>query len=731
MEQLMELLAPAGSPEILKAVLDAGADAVYLGGDRFGARAYASNFSGEELLKALDYAHLRGKKIYLTVNTLMKNRELSGLREYLLPLYLNGLDAVLIQDMGALVQIRDWFPDLELHTSTQMTVTGAEGVRLLQQYGVSRVVMAREVSLAEMRQIHEETGMELEAFVHGALCYCYSGQCLFSSMLGGRSGNRGRCAQPCRLPYTVIGQDGKTQKEDSYILSLKDFCAVDALRQLRASGVYSLKIEGRMKQKSYAAGVTAMYRRYLDRALTEEVAKNFRVEEEDKKTLSSYGSRIGFTDGYLYKHNGSDMITYQKPSFTQSGEYVSDSAIYRRINGRLDIKKDVPIRLSVWDETHQVSVTSQVPDAAQRQPVTKEEVSKRIRKTKDTAFLFDELVVDLDDGLFVPNGVLNQLKRDALEQLKDKILQDFQRADAQDDTVFTPETVLAGRPFAGDCPASSDTKHIASTENRALLPFILESDRITHVYLDSTAYSRDTLPGQLSKDAASCHKAHKKAYFILPSICRADTMQYYEQIAGQLKVAGMDGFVVKNLESVWFVRKHFPSTPMICDHNLYTYNDKAVEAFLQMGAAGVTVPFELNKNELAGRKNTNSEIWVYGYYPLMTSAQCVCKNTEKCTHTPGVRFLVDRYKKRFAVKNCCSECYNVIYNSLPTMLFAQLNELRANGITGYRLHFSTESEKEVKKVLRLYESFLSGETQSLSDGEKMLYTNGHYKRGVE
>jgi putative protease len=327
--------------------------------------------------------------------------------------------------------------------------------------------------------------------------------------------------------------------------------------------------------------------------------------------------------------------------------------------------------------------------------------------------------VELDEGLFVPNGVLNQLKRDALEQLKESILQDFRRVEPQ------------GMETASVAESAQREKYIVSTENRALLPVILEYNWITHVYLDSTAYSRDNLVAQLSEDVTSCHRAGKQAYFILPSICRAETMRFYGKIAEQLGAAGLDGFIVKNLESFWFVRNHYPQATVICDHNLYTYNDAAVDAYQSAGATGVTVPFELNRKELAGRENTGSEIWVYGYYPLMTTAQCVCKNADKCTHTPGVRFLTDRYKKRFAVKNCCSECYNVIYNSLPTMLFAQLKELRAHGIAGYRLHFSIESAGETKKMLRLYESFLSGEIQTLPEKEKTLYTNGHYKRGVE
>ncbi|MDD6480862.1 MAG: U32 family peptidase, partial [Lachnospiraceae bacterium] len=221
-ENKFELLAPAGSFEIFKAVIAAGADAVYVGGEAFGARAYANNFTDEELLTAIDYAHLRNKKVYLTVNTLLKNSEMDRLYDYLLPFYERGLDAVLVQDLGVLSYIRKHFPDLPVHTSTQMTVTGIEGARLLQSLGAERIVMAREVSLEEMRAIHEETGIELEAFVHGALCYSYSGQCLFSSMLGGRSGNRGRCAQPCRLAYSVLDEKRREYLSDSYVLSLKD-----------------------------------------------------------------------------------------------------------------------------------------------------------------------------------------------------------------------------------------------------------------------------------------------------------------------------------------------------------------------------------------------------------------------------------------------------------------------------------------------------------------------------
>ena len=313
MKKEFELLAPAGSFEILKAVIAAGADAVYVGGSQFGARAYANNFTEEELLEAIDYVHLRGKKLFLTVNTLFKNNEIKdALYDYLLPYYKKGLDAVIVQDFGAIDYIKTYFPDLPIHTSTQMTVTGVEGARFLKNLGVERVVLARELSILEMKKIKEEAEVELEAFIHGALCYSFSGQCLFSSILGGRSGNRGRCAQPCRLPYAVLDESKKEYKKESYVLSLKDLCGIEYLQQLREAGVYSLKIEGRMKQASYAAGVVSFYRKYID--LEKQVSK------DDMQHLYELGNRCGFTTEYFTKHNDKSMITFEKPSYEKSND---------------------------------------------------------------------------------------------------------------------------------------------------------------------------------------------------------------------------------------------------------------------------------------------------------------------------------------------------------------------------------------------------------------------------
>lgn len=307
-ERTIEILAPAGSYASFYAAVSAGADAVYAGGPRFGARAFAGNFTEEELLSAIDYAHLHGRKFYLTVNTLLKDEEMGNLYAYLAPLYAQGLDAVIVQDIGVLNFICRHFPDMAVHASTQMTITNVEGARFLEKLGVERVVPARELSLPEVRDIAEKTGLEVECFVHGALCYCYSGQCLLSSMIGGRSGNRGQCAQPCRLPYTV--PDGASKK---YWLSLKDIYTLEQIPSLVEAGIDSFKIEGRMKKPEYVALVTSMYRKYVDKYL-ENGREGFSVESSDIEKLMDIYNRGGFSSGYYCQHNGRDMLSLERPN---------------------------------------------------------------------------------------------------------------------------------------------------------------------------------------------------------------------------------------------------------------------------------------------------------------------------------------------------------------------------------------------------------------------------------
>ena len=699
-----ELLAPAGSLEILKGVIESGADAVYVGGSMFGARAYANNFTEEELLEAIDFAHLRGVKVYLTVNTLIKNSEFSKLYDYLLPYYKRGLDAVIVQDIGVVKAIHEYFPSMEIHTSTQMTVTGADGVRFLSQFGVTRVVMAREVSLAEMKRIHEETGMELEAFVHGALCYSYSGQCLFSSILGGRSGNRGRCAQPCRLPYTVEG------KKDEFILSLKDMCGIKALDKLHDAGVYSLKIEGRMKQLEYACGVVKYYRSYIDSKKP--------VSDADYDRIKALGNRCGFTDRYYFDHNGSDMVTYVKPNFVSNAAEPSPEKRKLSIEGELVLREGEPGSLTVkrGDVTYKASI--EPVSAALKAPLDKKAAIDRINKTGDTDFAFSHIKAQIGENVFVPNGALNKLRRDAISGLCDKLLKKYYRNDARyaDMSRLTalPEHVV--KSDAAHDEAINDYTTICSCMTRAQLDTLISYECFDEFYLDFDMYDRKTLIQQFADDVKSLTKQNKKVYLMLPTIFRADSSDYFVSIAKELDKVSFEGFVVKNYEELYLTENLFTGKKVILDHNMYTFNDVSKSAFFEHGVSGDTVPLELNSREIMHRNNIGSQMIVYGYYPLMTTANCVHKNTKGCDKKQKLIYLKDRYNKSFAVCNNCKECYNTIYNSLPTMLIKNISKLKEAGIRSFRYSFTIESPKQIKAVM---------------DDKVAEYTNGHYKRGVE
>lgn len=702
-----ELLAPAGNLEIFKGVIESGADAVYVGGSMFGARAYANNFTEDELLEAIDFAHLRGVKVYLTVNTLIKNSEFSKLYDYLLVYYKRGLDAVIVQDIGVVKAIHEYFPSMEIHTSTQMTVTGADGVRFLSQFGVTRVVMAREVSLAEMKRIHEETGMELEAFVHGALCYSYSGQCLFSSILGGRSGNRGRCAQPCRLPYTVEG------KKDEYILSLKDMCGIKALDKLHDAGVYSLKIEGRMKQLEYACGVVKYYRSYIDSMKP--------VSDADYDRIKALGNRCGFTDRYYFDHNGSDMVTYVKPNFVSNAAEPSPEKRKLSIEGELVLREGEPGSLTVkrGDVTYKASI--EPVSAALKAPLDKKAAIDRINKTGDTDFEFSHIKAQIGENVFVPNGALNKLRRDAISGLCDKLLKKYYRDDTRYADISSmcelPEHVVKSDATHEDGAVNAkDYTTICSCMTRAQLDTLISYECFDVFYLDFDMYDRKTLIQQFADDVKSLTKRNKKVYLMLPTIFRADSSDYFVSIAKELDKVSFEGFVVKNYEELYLTENLFTGKKVILDHNMYTFNDVSRSVFFEHGVSGDTVPLELNSKEIMHRNNIGSQMIVYGYYPLMTTANCVHKNTKGCDKKQKLIYLKDRYNKSFAVCNNCKECYNTIYNSLPTMLTKNISKLKEAGIRSFRYSFTIETPKQIKAVM---------------DDKVAEYTNGHYKRGVE
>ena len=432
----VEILAPAGSWESMAAAFNAGADAVYMGGSRFGARAFADNLDEARMVEAIRYAHLHGRKLYMTVNTLMKEEELSELYAYLKPYYEAGLDAVIVQDMGVFSFVKQYFPGLHIHASTQMTVTGAEGAKILAALGAERVVTARELSLEEIRRIHRETGVEIESFVHGALCYCYSGQCLLSSVIGGRSGNRGRCAQPCRLPYEVK-KDGRTlnRRDERYVLSLKDLCTLKLLPDILEAGVYSLKIEGRMKSPRYTAGVVSIYRKYVDKYL-ESGREGYRVDPADEKQLLELFDRGGFTAGYYREHNGRDMVALkEKPAFREGNAALFDyldktyvnAALKEPMTGCVRLAVGCPAVLTLESGGQRVEVTGETVLEALNRPMDEAAVAKQMKKTGNTPFTWERLTVELDGQVFLPVQALNDLRRRGVEALERAIVGQYER----------------------------------------------------------------------------------------------------------------------------------------------------------------------------------------------------------------------------------------------------------------------------------------------------------------
>ena len=747
----LELLAPAGSLKTLKAVIHAGADAVYLGGSMFGARAYANNFNEEELLEAIRFGHIHGRKIILAVNTLLKEYELGQLYDYLRPYYEAGVDAVIVQDMGVMEFIKTHFPNLPIHTSTQMTITNVEGARLLKEQGVERVVTAREMSLEEIQRIHDEVGVELESFIHGALCYCYSGQCLFSSIIGGRSGNRGRCAQPCRLSYEVLqGEKSLTGHHATPILSLKDMCTLPFLYELADHGVYSFKIEGRMKTPEYAAGVVSIYRKYMDSYLD---GSRIPVEKKDIRALLELGNRGGFTNGYYYHHNDSDMLSGESASHNKSEgvlqdnirrEYV-DTELKEKIKGKLILNKECPAKIEVQYGKIKVSYQGNIVLVAQNRPLTKEVVTEKVTKTGNTPFVFEKLEVTMDDDIFMPVNQLNQLRRGALEALEEALLKPYERtlpelvetSSAETDRRTTGNAIkekqISGQSLSqtsGQQSAGSSTEVRVLIEDAEQLPAVLKADFVDTVYLDCMLYTRENLIRKLSEDIDRVHASDKKAFYVFPFIFRQQTSLFYEKIMPELKKLPLDGIMVRSLDEIAFIKEWGNENwQMVSDSNLYTYSNEAAEYFYRLGMIQDTIPVELNRKEILKRENSRSEMIIYGRLPLMITAQCIHKNTLGCMHQHKVLNLKDRYSVHFPVKNFCSECYNVIYNSLPVCLFKEDVTVKKIAPAAVRLSFTTETEEEAEQILTIYgDIYKNG---GILGQMPMECTNGHFKRGVE
>jgi len=745
-----ELLAPAGSFASLKAAVAAGADAVYMGGARFGARAYAQNADQDEMIAAIEYAHLHGCRLYMTVNTLFKENELGELYEYLLPYYKAGLDGVIVQDLGALSFIREHFPGIELHASTQMTITSVYGAKELKRLGCCRVVPAREVSLEEIRRIYDETGMDIETFVHGALCYCYSGQCLMSSLIGGRSGNRGRCAQPCRLPYRVYEQEKGTavNKEDQKcVLSMKDLCTLDILPQILEAGVFSLKIEGRMKSPRYTAGVVRIYRKYLDRYL-EYGSEGYYVEPEDKKELLDLFDRGGFTSGYYTRHNGRDMIALkEKPEFRETNkelfdfldrEYV-ETEKKEPVEGYAYLAEGLPSVLTLTCGDISVTVSGQEPQAAKNQPMTREKVIRQLGKTGATAFEFTELEAEVCGALFLPVQALNELRREGFEALTEAIQNQWRRkapeAGEVQNGADSGEKSSRAAGCAGPVPDESAGKRpmylTVSAETGDQLSVALAVPEVRRICLDASSFQ----PERWAEFVQLIHQAGKECYLTLPHIFRTHAIGFFRTYRSCLEQAGFDGLLIRAFEEIQWMREEQISFSASFDASVYAWNHGAVHTLKEEQAAFITAPWELNSRELepvfeaCRREGLLAELIVYGRAPMMVSAQCITKTVKGCSKCPSLLWMKDRTGARLPVQNHCAFCYNTILNPLPVSLHGCADSVKRLAPEGLRLCFTIETGEETKAVLNAFAAeFIRGENAEPPFTE---FTRGHFRRGVE
>ena len=722
-----ELLAPAGSFRGFIGALNGGADAFYLAGNRFGARAYADNFSEDEIKEALFLAKIFDKKIYLTVNTLFKNKEMDELFDYLKPFYDMGLTGVIVQDFGVMAFVKEHFPDLEIHASTQMSVTSVEGAKYLTQNGVKRVVLARELTLKEVKAV-VQAGVETECFIHGSMCYCYSGQCLFSSLLGGRSGNRGRCAQPCRLPYEL----SKDQKE-AYCLSLKDMCTLEYLPALLESGITSFKIEGRMKNPAYAAKVTQIYRKYIDRYFMGK-SDEYRVEKKDLEILKSLYIRTDLQEGYYQQVRGKNMITPESPAYSKTDEDlvagITEELIntkpVKEISGYAEFIVGQPAKFSLIlevesKESYCISVLGDVVQEAQKAPLTKENIAEKLSKTGDSYFVITNLELTVDNNIFMPIKSLNELRRKAVEALCEEIKCTM----AKERTCGISERVIRSKTKNDNAGKAFLTAFVEKTEQ---FDAVLCAEYIKRVVVPYYWMAGENA----SFIRSGCKKANKELFLSLPAVCRN---QSYQKIGIILDSAygneACEGVYVNQVDSMAYIKENFPGLKCIGDLNLYGMNQKA-SAWLMERINGYTLPVELNKDELRHQADCGSELILYGRTPLMHTANCLFLTAGKCQkgQNPVDGRLKDRKNMNFLYKGHCEEeiCYNTIYNSVVTSLHKQKSRIDEIPCRCYQLRFTFENMAETKEVLNLFYDF---SRNGIEKDISFPYTNGHFMRGVQ
>ncbi len=680
---MSEILAPAGSFEAVVAAVRCGANAVYLGGKAFNARRNASNFSEEELAKAAEYCHKRNVKVYMTLNTLIGDGELENAYEAVECACRIGADALILQDLGLAEIVRQVAPSMPLHASTQMSVQSAEGVKILEQLGFCRAVVPRELSENEIKTISSQTNAELEAFVHGALCMCVSGQCLMSSVLGGRSGNRGLCAQPCRLPFGVNSKGGNN-------LSLKDLSLVDELARMKNAGVCSFKIEGRMKRPEYvAAAVTA--------------CRNATENKNDKKistSLQAVFSRSGFTKGYFENKLGKDMFGTRRKEDVESASGVLNelAKLYEKenplipVNFKLTFKKEYPMTLEASALGKTVAAVSEVsPSPALNKPLSEEELSERISKCGGTQFYADEIYIDFEEGLNASAGAINALRRQALAELEDKFCENDLKEFRNNKYTFNKY----------------------SAKSFGLRARFFSEEQIPE---DLNGISTVILPLDVSFETIKKLKsAGIETAAEIPCGVFSNSQKYIDRLR-ELKNNGLDLACASNIDGIGIAKK--AEIPFISGFGMNIFNSVSIGEIRKLGAKDCLVSCELPLSaisKLGGELPRG--IFAYGRIPLMLTRNCPVKNKLTCSECKGKSVLVDRMGVEFPV--VCGNGCSTVLNSRPVWLADKKHDIK--NVDYALLYFTTESKEECAKVISAYKN---------SSAPACEFTRGLYYKGV-
>ncbi|MCR5595038.1 MAG: U32 family peptidase [Lachnospiraceae bacterium] len=764
-----ELLSPAGNIECLYAAINAGADAVYAGTDNFSARAFAGNINREDFIHALRVAHMHGVKVYLALNTLIKSSEFEDAYKTVRPLYESGLDGIIVQDLGLADMLKICFPDLELHASTQMSIMNSYGAKLMKEHGFSRIVPARELTIEEVKNIKDSSGLEVECFIHGAMCYSYSGLCLMSSMIGQRSGNRGKCAGTCRLPFNVKGiinstdnkyKDQYTNQEE-YPLSMKDMCTLDILPMLIDAGIDSFKIEGRMKSPEYVAGVTSLYRKYIDKYLSDKNA-SYKVSKEDREHLLSLYIRTGISRGYYEGYKGKELITLDSPGYNGNDPVYEDQIHEKYVH---ECEK-IPVNMYAYFHEGQnavltagyediyVSEEGNIVSEAKKAPLEEKVLGEKLTKTGQTCVSVNDLTIDLGKNTFMSVGEINSLRRDVLSRLEDEIIASkgfFSKRDDIAELKAYFELILKKDKFLNKSPYDERKFEVLVSSKPQLEAFldIYEKEyengpgnMINALILDHTLINGyDELLNRVKT-------LNIAVYLSFPFVFRSKIVRgngndknadpLYDSLIGFVKNNDyVSGVLVHNLDELGFAADKLPEYRIITDTHLYVHNPAAFSFLHNTGISGITYPYEMNRKDLC-ELSDNADIFedigkylvVYGYIPMMITAGCIKKTYDACDHknlSERRVLLKDRKGAEFPVVSDCAVCSNIIYNERPLSLYGMMNDIRCISADSYRINLTVEDYEEAALVIR---AFTYGSANYDHEMRNLKTTTGHMKRGA-